>query len=526
MRELIEAAIVKKARAELRKQQRSEATRKKYAAKFHTRTGNKAGTPTLKDPAVWSLHPHFDPRYCIKHARYLARVIWGKLQAGTYETVPAVRFSIEKPGGGARIINCFTVVDSAIANLVHSMATKRNGNLFSSSSYAYRPDKTIFDAIINLRRSINGHKIYVVQYDFRRYFDSIDHLYLEKIIKDAEHFILSSSERAAIRAFMSYRFASFEDYGSGIYETSTIGVPQGSSLSLFLANATSHALDLKLEKMNGSFVRFADDVVAVTNSYSDALSIAHAFTSHCDSAGLSINRDKSPGICLLGNSVELDQRTHVVDGDDVSAIKTISSFEYLGHNIGHNIVQLPDKSIKRIKRRVSEIIYKHLLMYIRDKTDPPYTGSISKNRVGPGYYDWDLVTCLNELRKYIYGGLGESQIRAFLDHNTKPAGVRGLMAFLPLMTDRKQLEELDGWLLNVLTRAQRERVKVLKSKGIKLRPLSRKRIISGKWYKYPDIPQDSAAPSFVRSWRFSRKYYTKYGLKGITPPAYYSITSY
>lgn len=94
------------------------------------------------------------------------------------------------------------------------------------------------------------------------------------------------------------------------------------------------------------------------------------------------------------------------------------------------------------------------------------------------------------------------------------------------MTDRKQLEELDGWLLNVLTRAQRERVKILKSKGVKLKALSRKKIISGKWYKYPDVPQDSAAPSFVRSWRSARKYYTKYGLKGITPPAYYSLTSY
>lgn len=521
MQELILEALVRKARSVLRRHQAGVATDRKYARKFSKRTGLVAGRPRVDSPSAWDLHPHFDPAYCIRHAEYLSRVIWRKIQDGTYEPVPAVQYEIEKPGGGTRVIMAFSIPDSAVANVVHRAATRRNINILSSNSYAYRPDKSVFDAVINLRRSVTGAKVYVVQYDFSKYFDTIDQEYLKKIVGDRRNFVLSIAERNVVKTFLNHRYARVSDYPAGVFQTRDAGVPQGSSLSLFLSNAAGHALDLSLERMNGSFVRFADDVVAITQTYSDALRAAEEFRRHCLAAGLKINREKSPGIRLLGGTSELEQRVMAIDDDDIAELKTIEHIDYLGHRIKHDRIELPEKSVRRIKRRISSIIHKHLFLYSRGPN-----GAMADDRIGPGFYDWDFVTCLNELRKYIYGGLGETQIRRFLDHNQKPSGIRGLMGFMPLMTNRRQLADLDGWLLNILVRAQRERCRVAASRGYVLAPLTREQILTGAWYIFPTVAQDTQAPSFVRAWRAARKFYLRYGLVGIEPPAYYSMIEY
>lgn len=521
MQELIEEALIRKARSALRRHQAGIATSRKYASKYSKRTGQAPGAPRITDPSAWGLHPHFDPRYCIKHSRFLSRTIWRKIQAGDYAPTPAVQYEIEKPGGGTRVIMAFSIPDAAVATVVHRAATRRNINILSSNSFAYRPDKSVFDAIINLRRSVTGSKVYIVQYDFSKFFDTIDQDYIAKIISDRRNFILSNAERTVAKAFLSHRFARVVDYPAGVFETRRAGVPQGSSMSLFLSNATGHALDLSLERMNGSFVRFADDVVAVTQTFTDALRVAEEFRAHCAAAGLRINREKSPGIRLLGGSSELEKRIMAIDDDDIADLKTIDHIDYLGHRIRHDRTELPDKSLRRIKQRISSIIHKHLFLYTRGPQ-----GVMAANRIGPDFFDWDFVTCLNEIRKYIYGGLGERQIQQFLLNNLKPPGIRGLMGFMPLLTNRKQLEQLDGWLLNVLVRAQRERARVATAHGYPLQRLTRAQIVDGSWYTFGDIEQDSAAPSFVRAWRAARKFYLRYGLMGIEPPAYYSMIDY
>jgi hypothetical protein len=147
-------------------------------------------------------------------------------------------------------------------------------------------------------------------------------------------------------------------------------------------------------------------------------------------------------------------------------------------------------------------------------------------RVGPGFVDWDLVTCINEIRNYMYGGLHEGQISAFLANTARLPHVRGLMASLPLVQSSAQLRQLDGWLLNVLKRAQRERARVVTSFGSTLAHISESQLIDGSWYDFLPVPQDMTLPSFVRCWRASKKFYRRYGLSRIKPPPYYSLLSY
>ena len=520
MREALEAAIIRKARSVLNEERIKAATKLKHAERFEKRTGVPAGKPVIQEPRWWNFHPHFDPRYCIRHAAYLSRVIWSKLQAGTYRPTPAVQFDIPKPDGTFREIMAFSIPDAAVANVFHRSITARNLNLFSSNSFAYRPDRNVFDAILHLKRSLSHPKSYVIQYDFSKYFDTIDHAYLRKLIGNRDLFLLTSAERNAIEAFLTHKFAHVNDYKSQEFQARSRGVPQGSSLSLFLSNAAAHELDLSLERQNGTFVRFADDVVAVAHSYTDAREIALAFRAHCKAAGIKINFQKSPGILLFNNGVERDNRTFFLDRDDGGDIVTIDSFAYLGHKLAGTGITLSDKAVKRVKRRISEVIYKHLFLYRRGKD-----GVQNPDRIGAGFYDWDLVTCLNEIRRYLYGGLRESQVSGFLADEAKMPFVRGLMAFYPLVTDPKPLVALDGWLESVLMRALRERARVLAKFDISQDPFKREQLRSGAWYDYPAINNDTRLPSFVRGWRAARKYYLRYGLRNIDPPSYYSLLS-
>jgi RNA-directed DNA polymerase len=521
LQELIENAILRKSKAVLRGQRMNRSAQLKNADRYHKRTGLVAGTPPLQDPSWWSFHPHFNPRYCIKHARYLSKTIWKKLQEGDYAPTPAIQFDVPKPDGTSRKIMAFAIPDAAVANVAHRSATKRNINLFSAYTFAYRRDKSVFDAILHLQRSLSGPKSYIIQYDFSKYFDTIDHSYLQRILFETKLFLLPEAERNAIRAFLNHQYAHVTSYQAGAFQVRDRGVPQGSSLSLFLSNAAAHELDLRLERQNGTFVRFADDVVAITHSYSDALTVAKTFREHCKSAGLKINYSKSPGILLFGGTPEREQRHFVVDTDDGALLETVSHVDYLGHRLTPGGVCLPEKSVRRIKRQISELIYKHLFLHRRGNG-----GAFNPERIGVGFFDWDLVTCLNEVRKYMYGGLREGQLKAFLKDDSKPPFIRGLMAFFPLTTDVRQLAELDGWLLNVITRAQRERVRMLGGFGHALARLTKQQIIDGSWYHYPLVNNDAALPSFVRAWRAARKYYLRYGLAQIQPPSYYSLMSY
>lgn len=505
VQELILKEIEHQARKLLRRHRREIWSKNKYKRRYEKRTGKDGNGPSHRAPANWGLHPHFDPVYCLKHKEFLSKVIWRKLRLQDYCPQPALLHEIPKPNGGFRTVMVFSIPDSAIAGLFHRKLTKRNKNIFSSSNYSYRPDRNVFDAILEMKSSLDEENTFVIQYDFEKYFDSISHDYLLSLVSQNGLFLISNIERNVIKSFLTHSFATFNDYKTKNFQQRKKGVPQGSSISLFLSNIAGHELDKDLERHDGQFVRFADDVVAITYKYESALGVREIFSKHQNRSGVKINLQKSPGIRLL-------------DADKEREMRVISDFDYLGHKFTKSDVLLSDRSIERIRNRCSDIIYIHLLQTPIDRK------MFNPDRLGPKFIDWDLVTCINELRRYIYGGLPRSALEDFISHNNRIHKMRGLMSFYPLVTSCTQLVRLDGWLLNALERAIQTRRKALAKLGYKLDFIPTDKIISGKWHTYPDpkIANDTQLPSFVYAWRAARKYYIRYGISGISQPGYYS----
>lgn len=517
MEEALCSAIERQAKKLIERHKKKKFAAKKHERRFRLRTGATPIAKSVRDPGIWDIAPHFNPVYCIKHSRYLAKTIWQKILDREYEPSPAILFQIPKDSGGHRDIMVFSIPDAAVANLFNARLRDRNRNIQSPFCYSYRKDRTLFDAVLHTSSLLTDRKSYVVQYDFSKYFDSIKHDYIEFVLDRAD-FSVSPAERWIIKRFLTHRFANPKSYKNSAFERRTVGVPQGSSLSLFLSNIAAHELDKELERSNGSFVRFADDIVCVTHSYSDALKITKAFERHCHYSGISINHEKSPGICLLQGAAPPVSRDYFIDDGDIGKIELIDEFDYIGHKFQSGSIGISTRGIKRIKQKLARTIYIHL-------PHNPKRGLFSRKRIGDQFHDWDLVTCINELRSYIYGGLKEARITAFLESNTRIQRFNGLMSFYPMVTHVDQLAMLDGWLVSVLRRALRERGRLLERKfGIKPTQLTEKQIVSGDWYKFAQsgITLETRAPSFVLAWRAARKAFRQYGLADFDSPEYYS----
>ena len=393
----------------------------------------------------------------------------------------------------------FSIPDAALSRVLHSKIAPRNLMKQSANSFAYRPDRNIFDALLKLKNSIDKPKVFIAQYDFEKFFDSIPHAHLNRLINDPEVFLTTGVERHIISRFMKHQFATFDGHQLGEYETRQIGTPQGSSISLLLANLANAPLDKELERLNGQFVRFADDVVNIAYNYEDALRIENAFHVHCQVSGIKMNVKKSPGVFVLSPYSQ--------------ELRSKDSFTFLGYKISKRNFSISDKSVARFKKKVSRLINLYLHRH-------PRKSEFNINRSGQGY-DYDLIGCIYEIRNMIYGGVSEYQIRSFLEAGIKLPQMKGYMAFYCLMDTVEDLKKLDGWLASTLYQAVRKRSYYLNAMGHLNNPLSHSELISGSWFTNPhNFPADVRLPSLVRGWRAARKYYYTYGLQDVRPPDY------
>ncbi|WP_312362688.1 reverse transcriptase domain-containing protein [Ensifer sp.] len=509
MQNAIKQEIKRLAQKAFLQQAREVKSEDKYRRQFEKRTGINAGIPTVR-PGL-SKPRHFDPKYCSRNANFLAKTIWYKVLQGTYEPSPAINYQIPKPDGTKRSIMAFSIPDAALANVVLRRARGRNTKRLSPSSYAYHPDKNVFDAILALKEYDHDGKLFSVQIDFEKYFDNIPAWYLEKKIDDESQISLTPHERYIFKTFIHHKYSAHGNCFTGPFERRQKGTPQGSSVSLLLANLSNHDLDVKLAASSGRFVRFADDVVALCSGYNEAQELERCFVSHCRTSGLILNAKKSPGIAVISHSQQ--------------ELRTYPYFDYLGYRFGPAGLTMPQKTVERIKSRASRLINLYLIHYL----DVGYNRS--RANVAPLSYDWDLLGLIYELRRSLYGGLAEADLDGFIHKGTRLPRMKGIMGFYCLLDDPAPLLAIDGWLLSVVRRAMKKRNQILTvNYGSQCPTPSNKELATGAWlnlaaWRGGDVPEPRM-PSLVRGWRAARKHFFTFGLEYVQAPNYGFYTDF
>lgn len=469
------------------------------------RVDRRTGIAPVKDikiPPYWACDDGFNPYHVRAHAKTISYAISKAIQAGKYFPRPAVIYNVPKVDGGERRVSVFQVADNAVSRLVFKRLVQKNANRMSPRCYSYRTDLTLHDAVLHVSSEFGlSNRLFVAEFDFSKFFDHISHDHLERVIKDHK-FYITEREWSIVSGFLKAPRQNIDDYDieSSAYESR--GIPQGTSISLFLANIAAYPLDRMLDQLGVGFVRYADDTLIWSTSYPAICEAVNALEDASIEMGVSINLRKSEGVSILSES------------QSSAEFKNKHSVSFIGYSINGDKLSIADKSIEKFKKHISYLIYSNLIQPLKQ-------GNFVTSRINPGV-DRDYVVALFQIRRYLYGDLSESQLRKLVSGVAPKIHYRGLMSFYPIVDDENLLKGLDGWLLGCLYRALRLREKLLVSRGITTLPkphgLSMHQLVSFKASSSKGEIIDLRVPSFFRMAKLLRKAARMYGPNAIAHP--------
>lgn len=321
---------------------------------------------------------------------------------------------------------------------------KKNLPIISARAYAYRKDVSAQNAIQYVKSEFRAsNRLFIAEYDFRKYFDMIQHDHIRDVLDN--HFLLTEIERSAIDGFLRVLSHEPEHYGKHNADARERGIPQGTSISLLLANVAAWRLDRDLERCGVGFVRYADDTLIWSRDYGRLCQAADVLHEEAASIGVDVNLAKSPGIRLL---VAPGAPSEMLGTEDVN---------YLGYNLGLTNVRMKRDAADRIRKHIINLIYWNLIHEPLNRTQNPVRFA--------GNVDRDYVSLIWRIRRFLYGDLSEKAVRRYLQRETPLRRFKGIMSAYPLIDDDGQLNELDDWILDRLFLAIRKRGALLLDQG-------------------------------------------------------------
>lgn len=389
----------------------------------------------VKIPKEWLSDKKFNPFYVLKHSAQISKSIAKKILNQTYHPVKPFLKYIPKAGGGFRPISIYQLPDSAVSDKFYHDLLRKNKHRFSHFSYAYRNDRNLHFAIQDIANELkNSERIFVAEFDFSNFFGSIKHDYIFEQLKQ-NCFVISATEKKVIEAFLE------ETPEKGI------GIPQGLSISLFLANLACWQLDRFLEDEGLRFARYADDTIIWTKDYNKICKAFEIINQFSMSTGIAINFAKSDGISLLQK-----------EGMKSEFANTKSHIEFLGYKVSNENIGIKKKSILKIKKQISFLLYKNLIQPIRIL---PFNAL----NLPSAQKDKDFLSAIMQIRRYLYGNLSETTLKKYLNGTYTNLNFKGLMSFYPIIDDENQMHDLDRWMISTFLNVLNKRKKLLEKGG-------------------------------------------------------------
>ncbi len=257
-----------------------------------------------------------------------ARDFRQQLLEGNYHPQAIRGVKIPKGDGSERQLGIPTVLDRWIQQAIAQVLTPIYESHFSNSSYGFRPKRSAHDAIKQASAYVKSGKVFVVDVDLEKYFDSVNH---DRLMSRLSQDIKDKRVLKLIR-----RYLTADLLQDGLVEQRQKGTPQGGPLSPLLSNIVLDELDKELEKRGHRFCRYADDCNIYVSSQAAAERVM-----------ASVKRFIESKLKLKVNDLK-------------SACALVSERQFLGYRIYKNgDLALSPKTQLRMKRRVRELTYRN-----------------------------------------------------------------------------------------------------------------------------------------------------------------------
>nr|AZP40192.1 hypothetical protein [Ulva flexuosa] len=167
----------------------------------------------------------------------------GRLKAGTFRFPPARRTQIPKPGKSneTRPLTIASPRDKIVQKAIQLVVEPLFEEKFLDCSHGFRPNKGARTAMTYIDSKFQSSR-FIIEADFSKAFDSIQHKKLMEILKEK---ITCSKTLSLINSGLK---AGYVEFGK-LHENLSVGTPQGSILSPLLCNIYLHKLDLYMEEV-------------------------------------------------------------------------------------------------------------------------------------------------------------------------------------------------------------------------------------------------------------------------------------